>query len=349
VGKAMDLKQVTLDLQYNQRIDKIIEQLASQLGNANRKITGTFGASVGGPSAALTGTQIASRQEQVQGFVDQTKAVNLVGNGGGSYFNAQSLASAINHNADSQFWAMLDQNDNGKVYVFNKLGGANNDVLACDVYGVDPVSLKAMGNFVSFENVETGVTTTGGTNFTLGTAAADTWAVMKPVMSKQVQGNQVWNLTLNGRDVGYQRDLWIAAARELVLPGIGDGYDDIINGLDRFSFAEVQNAANSPWAGADVRTQEAAQGALEAINNAINAKDKVRATLGAYQNRLENTISNLEIQAENLQASESRISDADVAKEVIEMTKNTVLVQAAMGMVAQANSLNNLALSLIGR
>jgi flagellin len=111
----------------------------------------------------------------------------------------------------------------------------------------------------------------------------------------------------------------------------------------------VQNAADSPWAGAEIRTQESAQKALASINEAINAKDKVRATLGAYQNRLENTITNLEIQAENLQASESRISDADVAREVIELTKSSVLVQAAMGMVAQANSLNSLALGLIGR
>jgi flagellin-like hook-associated protein FlgL len=167
---------------------------------------------------------------------------------------------------------------------------------------------------------------------------------MKPMQTKQVGGNEVWNVTLNGRDVGYQRDLWIAANGELDLPEIDQ---TLINGLDRFSFTEVQNASDAPWAGAHVRTQEAAQESLDAINNAINAKDKVRATLGAYQNRLENTISNLEIQAENLLASESRISDVDVAKEVTELTKNSVLVQAAMGMLSQANSLNTLALSLI--
>jgi flagellin len=111
----------------------------------------------------------------------------------------------------------------------------------------------------------------------------------------------------------------------------------------------LQNASDSQWEGAEIRTQESAQKALVSINEAISSKDKVRATLGAFQNRLENTITNLEIQAENLQASESRISDSDVAREVIELTKSSVLVQAAMGMVAQANSLNSLALGLIGR
>ncbi|MDR0547828.1 MAG: flagellin, partial [Deltaproteobacteria bacterium] len=66
------------------------------------------------------------------------------------------------------------------------------------------------------------------------------------------------------------------------------------------------------------------------------------------QNRLENTMTNLTVQAENLQASESRISDVDVATEMTEFTRNNVLSQAATSMLAQANSLSQLALSLIG-
>jgi flagellin len=65
------------------------------------------------------------------------------------------------------------------------------------------------------------------------------------------------------------------------------------------------------------------------------------------QNRLEGTITNLTIQVENLQASESRISDVDVAKEMTEFTKNNILVQAATSMLAQANSLGQLGLSLL--
>ena len=58
---------------------------------------------------------------------------------------------------------------------------------------------------------------------------------------------------------------------------------------------------------------------MEAINQAIISKDKIRANLGSMQNRLENTITNLEIQAENLQSAESRISDVDVAQEMTEI------------------------------
>jgi len=97
-----------------------------------------------------------------------------------------------------------------------------------------------------------------------------------------------------------------------------------------------------------VSTQHAAQLALEKLNTAINRKDNMRANLGAVQNRLENTISNLSIQAENLQSSESRISDVDIALEMTEFVKNQVLAQAAIAMLAQANALPQMALRLIG-
>ncbi|MDR2668828.1 MAG: flagellin, partial [Desulfovibrio sp.] len=97
-----------------------------------------------------------------------------------------------------------------------------------------------------------------------------------------------------------------------------------------------------------VSTQQRAQLALEGIQDAILSKDKIRANLGAMQNRLENTISNLQIQAENLQAAESRISDVDVSLEMTEFVRNQILTQAAVAMLSQANSLPQMALSLIG-
>ena len=77
--------------------------------------------------------------------------------------------------------------------------------------------------------------------------------------------------------------------------------------------------------------------ALDSVQNAILSKDKIRASLGALQNRLENTITNLQIQAENLQAAESRISDVDVATEMTEFTKNNILAQAATSMPANTS------------
>ncbi|WP_303193376.1 flagellin, partial [uncultured Desulfovibrio sp.] len=88
-----------------------------------------------------------------------------------------------------------------------------------------------------------------------------------------------------------------------------------------------------------VSTQNAAQSALVGINNAVVSKDAIRAHLGALQNRLENTISNLTTQAENLQAAESRISDVDVATEMTNFVRNQILTQSAVAMLSQANSM----------
>ena len=109
----------------------------------------------------------------------------------------------------------------------------------------------------------------------------------------------------------------------------------------------VGNQAATDAAGFTISTQAAAQKALNAINQAVISKDKIRAGLGAMQNRLENTVSNLQIQAENLQAAESRISDVDVSLEMTEFVRNQILSQAAVAMLSQANSLPKMALQLI--
>lgn len=97
-----------------------------------------------------------------------------------------------------------------------------------------------------------------------------------------------------------------------------------------------------------VETQQEAQETLVSINDAMIRKDKVRAHLGAMQNRLENTVSNLSIQANNLQASEARISDADVAIEMTVFVRNQILTQSAIAMLGQANSQPNMLMQLLG-
>ena len=100
--------------------------------------------------------------------------------------------------------------------------------------------------------------------------------------------------------------------------------------------------------GMTISTQEAAQKALVAVTSAVVSKDKIRAHLGALQNRLENTVSNLTTQAENLQAAESRISDVDVATEMTRFVRNQILTQSSVAMLSQANSMPKMAMQLIG-
>ena len=108
------------------------------------------------------------------------------------------------------------------------------------------------------------------------------------------------------------------------------------------------NGPSSRRAGFTVSTQSAAQAALVAVQNAIVSKDKIRANLGALQNRFENTISNLKIQSENISASESRISDVDVSTEMTNFVRNQILTQSAVAMLSQANSMPKMAMQLIG-
>ncbi|WP_461767714.1 flagellin [Pseudothermotoga sp.] len=83
------------------------------------------------------------------------------------------------------------------------------------------------------------------------------------------------------------------------------------------------------------------------IDAAIHKVSSARAQLGAIQNRLEHTISNLGVAAENLTAAESRIRDADMAKEMMEFTKQQILMQSSMAMLAQANALPQTVLQLL--
>ncbi|MCR5724655.1 MAG: flagellin [Treponema sp.] len=92
---------------------------------------------------------------------------------------------------------------------------------------------------------------------------------------------------------------------------------------------------------------DSANRAIGTLDEAIKKINKQRADLGAYQNRLEKTIVGLDIGAENLQASESRIRDTNMAKEMVDFTKNQVLTQAGTAMIAQANQQSQNVLSLL--
>ncbi len=125
-------------------------------------------------------------------------------------------------------------------------------------------------------------------------------------------------------------------------------YYDIEIGNSTASALGIGISAGSSALGFSISTQSAAQVALTAVNNAIISKDKIRANLGAMQNRLEATVNNLTIQSENVQAAESRISDADVAAEMTQFVRNQILTQSAVAMLGQANSMPRMALNLIG-
>lgn len=132
---------------------------------------------------------------------------------------------------------------------------------------------------------------------------------------------------------GNKIDLHIGAAETQVLS------------LDttKFDLTAVQTAI----AAYDLSTQAGAVTAIGDIEKQINAVSASRSYLGANQNRLEHTIKNLDTYAENLQASEARIRDVDMASEMMEQTKQNILQQASTAMLAQANQAPQTVLSLL--
>jgi len=109
----------------------------------------------------------------------------------------------------------------------------------------------------------------------------------------------------------------------------------------------VKTADAKVAGGIDISSQGTADKAITSINNAIETVSAERSKLGAYQNRLEHTINNLGTSSENLTAAESRIRDVDMAKEMMEQTKNSILAQASQAMLAQANQLPQGVLQLL--
>ncbi len=103
-------------------------------------------------------------------------------------------------------------------------------------------------------------------------------------------------------------------------------------------------------AAADLSTLDlttAAAAAIDTIRTGIDEINNLRAGLGAQQNRLEHTITNLNVTTENLQASESRIRDLDIAAEMVSFTRHQIMVQAGTAMLAQANSVPQSVLQLL--
>jgi len=120
---------------------------------------------------------------------------------------------------------------------------------------------------------------------------------------------------------------------------------ELQNGIAKAVFAsgsanvltDTSNATGDPEVALKITTFSGASAAISKIDIAINTVSTERARLGSYQNRLEHTINNLDTSAENLTAAESRIRDVDMAKEMMEFTKQNILTQAAQAMLSQAN------------
>lgn len=141
-----------------------------------------------------------------------------------------------------------------------------------------------------------------------------------------------------------------------LLDGSGDKFDFQVGiGNDEFADRITFNAGETNASidalgidGFDFSTKEGAQSALNQVDKAQSQVNGYRANLGAIQNRLQSTVDNLAVQHENISAANSRIRDTDIAAASADATRNQILLQANASVLAQANSLPNAAMKLIG-
>lgn len=142
-----------------------------------------------------------------------------------------------------------------------------------------------------------------------------------------------------------------------LLDGTGGSLDFQVNtggqnilGVDRITFNAFKADVNLDKMGLEelgVTRKVDAQRSLAVIDNAIQHVSSIRGELGAVENRLSSTIRNLSISVENLSAANSRIKDVDIADETSELTKNSILTQAGVSVLAQANAIPKMALTLL--
>ncbi len=148
------------------------------------------------------------------------------------------------------------------------------------------------------------------------------------VLTLQIGANQGQTMTITLQNMG---------SEHLAVEPSGDGV------LENISLIDLNATVHS-----GTTTDITFETVIEAIDIAIDEVSSFRSELGSYQNRLEHTINNLEVASENLTAAESRIRDADMAAEMMSMTRHQIMTQAGTAMLAQANMRPQSVLQLLG-
>ncbi|WP_206831589.1 flagellin [Alicyclobacillus fructus] len=180
-------------------------------------------------------------------------------------------------------------------------------------------------------------------SYSWGTSSSDTitFAVSPaPSISLQIGPNtgQVIDVTIANMSAAALGITGVANSKDAATGAAYGGTNDVNNGT----------SGNPDEAALDITSVSNADKAIQTIDNAIQTVTTWQANLGAVQNRLQSTISNLDTSAQNLTSAESGITDADMASEMAQFTQNSVLQQAAVAMLAQANQQPQLVLKLLG-
>jgi flagellin len=283
------------------------------------------------------GTDRAQLQKEVEKLSEEINRIADSSNFNGIKLLDGSLGMNVDLGANAKTNGVNAINVDGSA----DLASASNLKFAFD--GTD-VTISGMPTGVTFSAVSTNKDTfNGGTEGKGGVLAYK--AVIDKTTAKAEDAERfegaVFSFTIgpaksdgSGFDTIGATDMTVkAGSLQLQIGDTADSYNQLDVNLK--DIHTKQGALNID--GVNIASQTNAQKAMDSIKNAINYVSDIRGTLGATQNRLEHTINNLSVMQENIQDAESTIRDTDVADEMMKYTKNSILVQSAQAMLAQAN------------
>jgi len=278
------------------------------------------------------GTDRAQLQKEVQKLSDEIDRIADSSNFNGIKLLNGSLGMQVNLGSDAK--------TNG-VQAVNVEGNA-------DLAKVTGLTFSFSGGTVSISGAPTGVTITASPNNTetydKAKGGVQTFVVSKiDKTTAKAEDAERFEGAVFSFTIGAQKTdkTWDEVSGIDLKPTAGSLTLQIGDTADTFNQLSVNlKDVHVKALGIDtisIASQGGAQTAMDAIKKAINTVSDVRGTLGATQNRLEHTINNLSVMQENIQDAESTIRDTDVADEMMKYTKNSILVQSAQAMLAQAN------------
>jgi len=293
--------------------------------SSSKKASGIAIAAAINKSTDSTGVTATVNATVAKGTTAAT--AGTAGNTGTLYLNGVSVSLTVQSSADSNRSYVVDQvnavsgqtgvvaEDNGSSVTFTAADGRN-IVMALDTNtgDVSAANFGLSGAGVSESDFADG----GATGLTRANADAKT---TYSSVSLSAGGAIELNAGTNGNSA---------------LESLGMFQGSFGGGVSGQFLSEV-----------DISTQDGANAALAAVDNALNAVNSARADLGAIQNRFETTISNLAVTSENLSAANSRILDADFATEAAALSRSQILQQAGISILAQANAAPQQVLSLL--
>jgi len=281
-------------------------------------------------SATITQSASAGTTASANFIIGTASAGSIVSYTGTTDANYMVKIASVANTAGTAVSSISYSTDNGTSWT--TVNGDFRDTTSTGVY-VD-------GMRFNFDSTPTSSHYTVGDTFTFGVTAAS-----KTLQMRDAKGNNIGSaVTVHKGDtsavvgnsdldktVSLQFDYAkIAAASTVFVAKSISSTSAVLNNADVATNANVV-------AGINVSTQANANTAITTIDKAINTVSKQRSQLGAYQNRLTNTIDNLNTSNENITASESRIRDVDMSSEMMTYQKNNILQQAATAMLAKAN------------